>query len=383
MARILAIHAHPDDVEILAGGTLALLAARGHEITIATFTPGDCGSRDLGPEEIAAIRRREAANAAARIGAEYFCLEMRDLRIFNDDPSRRRVTEALRQARPEVVLTASPVDYMCDHEIASALVRDACFERRCRTTPPPAPPSTPFRTSTSWTRSEGATAMSRRAARFRRRRRGHVRLRTRDARRARQPARVASRASRRRRISDWRWSAGRANAAPSPESLTARAFASTAATPTRDAAAPGPAQRSPRHRPSLILAVSSDHVPNLDAICPPSTNSVAPVIYDAASEARNTHGCATSSGDPPRASGSGPRLPAHAAPPGTAQRSRHRPSLNSAVSSDHVPNFDAICPPSTDSVAPVMYDAASEARNTHACATSSGDPPRPSGIWRK
>ncbi len=59
MARILAIHAHPDDVEILAGGTLALLAKRGHEITVATFTAGDCGSQDLGPEEIAAVRRRE------------------------------------------------------------------------------------------------------------------------------------------------------------------------------------------------------------------------------------------------------------------------------------------------------------------------------------
>src|SRR5439155_1080498 len=127
MARILAIHAHPDDAEILAGGTLALLADRGHEITIATLTPGDCGSRELGPEEIAAVRRREAANAAALIGARYLCLEMRDLAIFNDDSSRRRVTEVLRQTRPHLVLTAAPVDYHCDHEAVSALVRDACF----------------------------------------------------------------------------------------------------------------------------------------------------------------------------------------------------------------------------------------------------------------
>lgn len=127
MASILAIHAHPDDVEILAGGTLALLSGRGHEITIATFTPGDCGSHELGPEEIAAVRRREAAAAAALIGARYVCLEMRDLAIFNDDSSRRRVTEALRKARPELVLTAAPSDYLCDHEAASALVRDACF----------------------------------------------------------------------------------------------------------------------------------------------------------------------------------------------------------------------------------------------------------------
>jgi LmbE family N-acetylglucosaminyl deacetylase len=127
VARILAIHAHPDDVEILAGGTLALLADAGHELTIATFTPGDCGSHELAPEEIAAIRRREAAAAASRVGARYCCLEFRDLAIFQDDASRRRVTEALRQVRPEVVLAASPVDYLCDHEAASALARDACF----------------------------------------------------------------------------------------------------------------------------------------------------------------------------------------------------------------------------------------------------------------
>src|SRR3954469_4626606 len=113
MARVLAIHAHPDDIEILAGGTLALLAESGHEITMATFTPGDCGSRELGPDEIAALRRREANNSASRIGAQYVCLEFRDLSIFNDDASRRRVTGTLRAAHPQVILTASPVDYLC------------------------------------------------------------------------------------------------------------------------------------------------------------------------------------------------------------------------------------------------------------------------------
>jgi N-acetylglucosamine malate deacetylase 1 len=127
MPHILAIHAHPDDVEILAGGTLALLADGGHSITIATFTPGDCGSHDQGCEEIAAVRRREAASASRQIGADYLCLEKRDLTIFNDDACRRQVTEALRQTRPQIVLAPSPVDYLCDHETASVLVRDACF----------------------------------------------------------------------------------------------------------------------------------------------------------------------------------------------------------------------------------------------------------------
>jgi LmbE family N-acetylglucosaminyl deacetylase len=125
--RILAIHAHPDDVEILAAGTLMHLIDRGHSVTIVTMTPGDCGSNELAPEEISAVRRKEAAAAAALIGADYFCAEFRDLSIFNDDPSRRRVTEILRRTQPDIVLTASPSDYLCDHEATSSLVRDACF----------------------------------------------------------------------------------------------------------------------------------------------------------------------------------------------------------------------------------------------------------------
>jgi N-acetylglucosamine malate deacetylase 1 len=131
-SRILAIHAHPDDVEILAGGTMALLAAAGHSITIVSMTPGDCGSADLSSEEIAAQRRTEAGSAASRIGAEYRCAEFRDMAIFNDDPSRRRVVEILRKNKPNLVITSSPIDYMCDHEATSSLVRDACFAAPAR-----------------------------------------------------------------------------------------------------------------------------------------------------------------------------------------------------------------------------------------------------------
>lgn len=125
--RILCLHAHPDDAEFLVGGTLALLARAGHQVTIVSMTSGDCGSDIYGPEEISRIRNEEGKAAAALIGAEYQSLGFKDLAIFIDDDSRRKVTAALRRFRPDIVLTASPADYHCDHEATSKLVTDACF----------------------------------------------------------------------------------------------------------------------------------------------------------------------------------------------------------------------------------------------------------------
>jgi len=125
--RIACIHAHPDDAEILAGGTLALLSALGHDITVVTLSAGDCGSATHAPEEIAAIRKAEAAESAALIGAGYRWGGFRDMSIFSDDPSRRTVTGILRDLSAEIVLTAAPSDYLSDHEATSELVRDACF----------------------------------------------------------------------------------------------------------------------------------------------------------------------------------------------------------------------------------------------------------------
>ncbi len=127
MTHILSFHAHPDDTETLAAGTLALLAANGHRITIATMTAGDCGSIDTDAVETARIRRAEAAAAAAMIGADYLCAGVGDLSVFNDDATRRRTVELIRAVQPDIVITGSPADYHPDHEATSILVRDACF----------------------------------------------------------------------------------------------------------------------------------------------------------------------------------------------------------------------------------------------------------------
>jgi LmbE family N-acetylglucosaminyl deacetylase len=127
MTRILAFHAHPDDCETLCAGTLATLVGLGHAVTIATATAGECGSIEHTLEETGAIRGAEATTAAAFIGADYLCAGLPDLGVFNDDASRRAVTSVIRAARPDIVITASPVDYHPDHEAVSLLVRDGCF----------------------------------------------------------------------------------------------------------------------------------------------------------------------------------------------------------------------------------------------------------------
>ncbi|HEY2706857.1 MAG TPA: PIG-L family deacetylase [Caulobacteraceae bacterium] len=127
MASILAVHAHPDDIETLGAGTLALLATQGHRIAIVTATAGEGGAVETSPEETARIRTSEAAAAAAVIGASYSCAGFGDLAVFNDDASRRRMTELVRASAAEIVITAAPADYHPDHEAVSVLVRDACF----------------------------------------------------------------------------------------------------------------------------------------------------------------------------------------------------------------------------------------------------------------
>jgi LmbE family N-acetylglucosaminyl deacetylase len=127
MAAILAVHAHPDDIETLAAGTLALLAQRGHRIVIGTATAGEGGATETSAEATARIRIGEATAAAAIIGAEYLCAGLPDLGVFNDDTGRRRITELVRAARPDIVIAASPADYHPDHEAVSLLARDACF----------------------------------------------------------------------------------------------------------------------------------------------------------------------------------------------------------------------------------------------------------------
>ncbi|MDW8221401.1 MAG: PIG-L family deacetylase [Gemmatales bacterium] len=127
-AAVLGVFAHPDDAEFLCAGTLIRLAQeRSYQVHIASMTPGDCGSAELPPDEISAIRRAEGQRAAALIGGQYYCLEERDLLIFYQERTLVKVVRLLREVRPEIVFTHCPTDYLLDHEMTSVVVRAACF----------------------------------------------------------------------------------------------------------------------------------------------------------------------------------------------------------------------------------------------------------------
>jgi LmbE family N-acetylglucosaminyl deacetylase len=123
----LGIFSHPDDAEMVCAGTLSLLRRAGWEVHIATMAPGDKGTAEYSREAISGIRKSEAEKAAEVIGAAYHCLEMEDVYILYDRESINRTTGLIRMIRPSVVFTASPNDYMVDHELTSMIVQTACF----------------------------------------------------------------------------------------------------------------------------------------------------------------------------------------------------------------------------------------------------------------
>jgi len=123
--RILAIGAHPDDVEILCAGTLAHYANEGHEVWIAIATRGDVGSPTHTRAEIAEIRHAEATAAAELLGARLSWLGFDDEWLFDDRPTRARFIDAIREAAPDVMFVHNTADYHPDHRIAGSVAMDA------------------------------------------------------------------------------------------------------------------------------------------------------------------------------------------------------------------------------------------------------------------
>ena len=120
---LLAFGAHPDDVELGCGGTIAKEVAAGKKVGIIDLTRGELGSR--GSVE---IRNAESAKACEILGvAIRENLNMRDGFFVNDEKHQLLVIEMLRKYRPEIVLCNAINDRHIDHSKGSKLVSDACF----------------------------------------------------------------------------------------------------------------------------------------------------------------------------------------------------------------------------------------------------------------
>lgn len=123
MIDLLAIAPHPDDAELLSGGTLIRAKDAGHATAVIDLTAGELGSRGT-PE----VRKAESEAAARVLGLQVRrVLGLPDARIRNDEESRVRLVEALRELRPRVVILPYLDGRHPDHRVASTLGYDACY----------------------------------------------------------------------------------------------------------------------------------------------------------------------------------------------------------------------------------------------------------------
>lgn len=118
---ILAVGAHPDDVEFGAGGLLALSATRGDRVGVVDLTRGEAGSKGD-----ADLRAREAAAAAATYGAAFrLNLDLGDSRLADGPEAAEALAKVVRAGRPRLVLAPPLLDRHPDHRAAALLVRRA------------------------------------------------------------------------------------------------------------------------------------------------------------------------------------------------------------------------------------------------------------------
>ena len=120
---ILAFGAHPDDVEMSCGGTLAKLMSEGKSVTIVDLTQGELGTRGT-----AETRKAESKEASEILGVSIReNLEMKDGFLNNSEDYQMQIVKVLRKYRPEIVFANAMDDRHPDHAKAAKLISDSCF----------------------------------------------------------------------------------------------------------------------------------------------------------------------------------------------------------------------------------------------------------------
>lgn len=123
MIDVLAVGAHPDDVELRIGGTLAALRRQGHTFAILHLTQGERATRGSVLD-----RKEEAARAADILGADqHQILDLGDGRLEENEVSRQAVVAVIRSLQPSLLLAPLPEDEHPDHAVAGRIVRAAWY----------------------------------------------------------------------------------------------------------------------------------------------------------------------------------------------------------------------------------------------------------------
>jgi LmbE family N-acetylglucosaminyl deacetylase len=123
--RVLAVGAHPDDVEINCSGTLLKYRKEGHDIFVVLMTSGNIGSNTMGSKtDIAVTRESEQLEAAKVYQAQVKFLRYDDQLLVDTAETRSALVGAIRWANPGVIFTHDPSDASADHRITAILVSD-------------------------------------------------------------------------------------------------------------------------------------------------------------------------------------------------------------------------------------------------------------------
>ena len=123
--KVVVVGAHPDDPETGCGGTMILLAEKGHKVVSAYFTRGEAGIQGKSHEEAAKIRTSEALKACEIMNVKAEFLSQIDGSCEITAARCNEMSDFLNAENPEIVFTHWPIDTHRDHRICSSLVYDA------------------------------------------------------------------------------------------------------------------------------------------------------------------------------------------------------------------------------------------------------------------
>jgi LmbE family N-acetylglucosaminyl deacetylase len=126
---VIAVGAHPDDIEFYMAGTLLMLKKAGYKAHYLTLANGNCGSAQYDERMTRSIRNTEGRAAAKILGAQFHQPLTNDLEIIYNLELLRKLAAIIREVKPGIVLTHSPQDYMEDHTNTSRLAVTAAFTR--------------------------------------------------------------------------------------------------------------------------------------------------------------------------------------------------------------------------------------------------------------